>query len=726
MRYATCDTRHATRLAVLLLAFALLGLVYSATTPVFEAPDEVWHYNYIRYVAKGHGLPSLQDNEHGAYQEAAQPPLYYLIAALVTAPINDDDLPDLMWHNPGFGYQSPGTSNDNKNMLVHTGRESWPWHDFTLALHLARLVALGFGTLTVWGAWGLARQVFPGRPALALVAAGVVAFTPQFVFLSGVASNDSAAAALATLALWSILALRRQPDGRRAVLTGLLIGLAWLTKTSTLLLLPLAWLVYFLDICRTLRNPAHLRHGLILTGVTLLVGGWWYVRNAVLYGDALGLSAHVNTPWGRPQSVSLFTLVPELPKVYRSFWAAFGWGHIELPAWCYVVIGLFILVSLTGWLISIRRMGMNWGWLLLLVWCGIILAALLRWMMQVEAPHGRLLFPAIGAWGVLLGAGWMAWRRLGRVMAWAGLSFLGMLALLSPWVIIRPALWPPPRLTEAQVRARADARHMVYGDMIELVGYRLSQATARPGDVVSVTLCWQSLRPMSTDYSLFVHFLGKENLVVGGRETWPGLGRFPTRQWSPGQPFCDTLHVRVEPWAPAPAVYAVEVGWYDPLSQRRLELAEISLPIVGHLVVRGAPPPSPQHAVWYDLDGRIALVGYDAPTRVSSGQPFDLILHWQAQSAPLDDYTVFVHVRNETGQLVAQHDSRPCNDTYPTSAWARGEIVADPHTFRLPAGLYSFGIGMYHQPDLIRLPARGLDGPVPDNIIQLATIQVNP
>ena len=64
----------------------MLGLIYSIVTPIFEAPDEVWHFNFARHVALGRGLPSLRDNDSGAYQEVGQPPLYYLVAGLVIAP----------------------------------------------------------------------------------------------------------------------------------------------------------------------------------------------------------------------------------------------------------------------------------------------------------------------------------------------------------------------------------------------------------------------------------------------------------------------------------------------------------------------------------------------------------------------------------------------------------------------------------------------------------------
>ena len=37
--------------------FVLLGFVYTVITPIFEAGDELWHYPYVEWVARGNGLP---------------------------------------------------------------------------------------------------------------------------------------------------------------------------------------------------------------------------------------------------------------------------------------------------------------------------------------------------------------------------------------------------------------------------------------------------------------------------------------------------------------------------------------------------------------------------------------------------------------------------------------------------------------------------------------------
>ncbi|HET7375797.1 MAG TPA: hypothetical protein VFK30_03755, partial [Anaerolineae bacterium] len=72
-------------IGILLGIFVLLGLIYSITTPIFEAPDEPGHYQYVKYLAAGKGLP-IQSFERAKLivDEGHQPPLYYAMGAALT------------------------------------------------------------------------------------------------------------------------------------------------------------------------------------------------------------------------------------------------------------------------------------------------------------------------------------------------------------------------------------------------------------------------------------------------------------------------------------------------------------------------------------------------------------------------------------------------------------------------------------------------------------------
>ena len=719
----------------LIFVFLALGLIYTVTIPVFESPDEPWHFNYVRYVAQGHGLPSMRNNDSGAYQEVSQPPLYYLVAGWVTAPFQPDDLRGLALHNPGFGYHAPGTVNDNKNLMAHTEREAFPWSGAALAIHLARLVSLAFGALTALAAWGLAREVFPDSNLIPLATAALVALTPQFIFVSSVTSNDSSAAALSTATLWAIARMWRLGiTTRRAALTGLLVGLASLTKTSTILLGVFAVAAILIPSQglkalskQAVLNP-RLRDAGVLAIVALAVGGWWYGRNAILYGDPLGLSVHLDTPWARPAPIPLTAVLPDLPLVYRSFWGAFGWGNVEMSPIIYYALAGVLIASSVGWAAGwpkVRRVSCDLR-LVCFLWCGAVFASLLRWNQQVAAPHGRLLFPMLGAFAVLIVAGLARLPRPRIVLGIIVAGFL-LLSLAVPFVYIRPAyaqpaLFPPDQLDGRLPPASASVggRDLLYGNQARLIGFSLDRSSVSPGDWLNVTLCWVAVRPMTNNYTLFIHLLGRENLVVGARNTWPGLGRFPTSLWPVGRAFCDVTPVHVEAWTAVPELYDVEVGLYDAKTNDRLEAANESgepvvPPLVGRVRVAPAQPlrVSPQRAAQADF-GSAVLIGSDAPESARPGEAVPLRLYWRATSLLDQDYTVFVHLLDSSGKLLAQVDSQPRGGAYPTSAWAAGDVIPDDHTLNLPANLapgdYVIRVGLYLAPNGPRLPLKSSAG----------------
>jgi hypothetical protein len=778
----------------------LVGM-HSLATPLFEAPDEVWHYAYVRWVAEGHGLPAMDDDVSGANQEVAQPPLYYGVAALLSLPFPDDDLQTLFWHNPNFGHQASGTVPDNKNMLIHTAQERWPWRGASLAVRVARLTSLLFGGLTVVAAWGLGYETFTGRQG-ALVTAMLVAFHPQFVFISGVVSNDSAAAALSTMTLWlTARVLRRGLNQHRVALLGVFVGLAALTKTSVVLLWPLVGLGLCVAVWRRAfrghsdkpvtktRVPLGLSRRFVLdvlsvlllySGMVLFVGGWWYARNWIHYGDPLGITSHIDTPWGRSAPKSLLGLLPELPLLLRSFWAAYGWGHVLWPDWVYGVLWVGSLCALGYAVCRILRgfTHISWGQLkdvyhltyagwhvlstltiliLAMLWFVLILAALLRWMQQVAAPHGRLLFPTIGGWAVLLASGLIA-KPLGGPHARAPdgygirnvrqifLIFLFAVSALAPGARILATFAPPRLYKPAHVAETVNSSSLTYGDKARLLGATVKPVRVAPGDGVQVRACWEGLRPMSEAYTVFVHLIGPENMRVGERHTYPGLGRFPTSLWPVGHAFCDVYRLRVVSWAEGPMRYHVEMGLFDAQTGERLP-AETSTgtplgpPIVGVVDIVPAEEkiPSPSHPLSVTLGDRVMLRGYDVGRmdpplprlpQIKPGETLTVTLYWKALQAVDDDFIAFVHLWQPGATApLAQHDARPRQGWFPTFAWEAGDWILDVHPLTVPEtlapGHYPLWAGLYRADNGGRLPAVYAEGRYPYDLVPLDVLIVD-
>jgi hypothetical protein len=89
-------------------------------------------------------------------------------------------------------------------------------------------------------------------------------------------------------------------------------------------------------------------------------------------------------------------------------------------------------------------------------------------------------------------------------------------------------------------------------------------------------------------------------------------------------------------------------------------------------------------------EGELAYVSAARPVR--AGDVLGLTLYLQADSALPEDYLVAVRMRNAEGRAVASLEQAPCAGACPPPTWARGQVIADredmPLAPVLPAGKY--------------------------------------
>jgi hypothetical protein len=112
-----------------------------------------------------------------------------------------------------------------------------------------------------------------------------------------------------------------------------------------------------------------------------------------------------------------------------------------------------------------------------------------------------------------------------------------------------------------------------FGDRLALVEAQVDSPAARPGGQVQVSLTWQSLRPLSKDYTVFVQALGPDGRLYGQDDSWPVAGTFPTSQWRPGERVEDVHRFSLRPDAP-PGRYRVIAGWYLLATMERLPVQD--------------------------------------------------------------------------------------------------------------------------------------------------------
>ncbi|MFN2134599.1 MAG: ArnT family glycosyltransferase [Candidatus Promineifilaceae bacterium] len=99
------------------------------------------------------------------------------------------------------------------------------------------------------------------------------------------------------------------------------------------------------------------------------------------------------------------------------------------------------------------------------------------------------------------------------------------------------------------------------------------------------------------------------------------------------------------------------------------------------------------------------LIGYDV---LPSPASLRIVLTWQALRPIRRDYTVFIHLYDQLGELRAQRDSEPMDGNAPTSWWLPHEIITDTHVLPLGTDLhegnYALSLGLYYWQTGERLP----------------------
>lgn len=439
--------------------FLLLSLTSNLLFPAFEGPDEPSHFQYARLLAQGKGLPVQTDPRRSADTEGFGPPLYYLVPAAILRAIDphrgegirrigvldlnglarqvpDNRLPPRM--NPGWLEFGIGTEPD---LFIHPpGGPTAPGPE--RVVHWMRLFSTCCAMATLAALFLLAREVAPGRKELQLTTLALVAFNPQFIHLSAILNNDNLVIAIATATLLCAARLLRGAPltARQSLFLGVLFGAGMLAKPNMLFLaMPVGLVVWY----RSPSPGAGARHIAVAAATATLLSSWYYGRNAWLYGnlDFLGWKT-------RAAMHPFFVLRPEHrwefftgdfgPLLFTSYWGRFGWLTLPLPWWQYLAYGMLSAAALLS-LFPPAASGLRpepgmrpllWGTVIL------NLVSLLAFNMIFLAEQGRLLYPSLGAFALLMAIGMETFVPL-RVRQLLP-ALLLLLALYSQWGIIRP------------------------------------------------------------------------------------------------------------------------------------------------------------------------------------------------------------------------------------------------------------------------------------------------
>jgi len=770
---ATIPIGHYWAIVPIFIAFVALGAIYERATPIFEAYGEPWHYIYVRRLADGRGLPPLEIS-HDPWEQgqAHQPPLYYAVGALLTRGLDAAPADALYERNPyaRLGSRAGGAAASaealgNRNAVLHldgqvggVARPERARLGVASAIHRLRRFSILCSALTVLLTYWLALEVVPRRPSIAASAAALAAFNPQFAFISAAATSDALAILLVTLALY--LATRAVNGRGRPHLTmaalGLSVGLASLTMVvglASVLLIPCVGLAWArvrpeaggeseMQEDGASTGPGQEPHRqpligplLLALGLAVAISGWWYVRGAAQYGDVLGLRAMLEARSAGQESSWPKTVLLLLWEASESYWGLFGWDNIPASDTFYALVRIVSVFGAMGMLLALawifwRRgnltgLGLR-GALPVLSWVLLNAAWLIGWTALTGQAQGQLLFPAISGLSLLLSIGLTGWlpRRYFGLLGFGISTILLVLSLTIPSRYIAPAYERPKRIALEQVPAGIQDLNVSFGDSLFLLGYELGQDSVEVGEALRLRLYWLGRVVMDQDYALHLRVLGREGHLIGALDTYPGLGSYPTRLWLPGDVLCDDYVIPIAPDAEGPTAGTIWVGVSAGPGTEMLTALDAQGEDVGPsppiAQVRVAPAREvlyqPGNDLRVNLGRKAMLLGYDLfPSTPTAGDSWQITLYWEPLVRMSKDYTVFVHLIDAAGDLVAQMDEQPLEGEYPTHLWQLEEQIKDGHRLPLPddlpAGWYRLEVGLYLLDAGERLAVVGADPP---------------
>ena len=469
------------RLALTLYVIALINACcWALITPAFQGPDEVDHYAYTEsLVQRGTGPSPYPTSPLGRWSTAetlaldqidfatdhqvgdsrapwlaVQQRNYYSLVAQRAPPKND-----------GGGYTTSAVHGPLYYLALAPAYLLANGGSIFSQLTLMRFTSALIGALVVLFTFMLARELAPGRPWLAVLAALFVAYEPMYGFISGLVNNDVGVnAGAAALELLLIRMLRRGITIPWGALTGLVLAALPIIKGTGLSLYPVAGLVFVATIwrhhgrsqllawgalaCGALFVEVFSGHVLVLLQAPASAAGTGVISNNLGAASAAlhNIPDYLSYLW-QALLPRLSFMSPHFPVgpspffiifVQRGF-ANFGWYDVFFPHWVYHWIHDGIGVALVAAAIAVLRecAWLRRHWLEALAIVAMPVAVVAGFEAAYYTPgvrgaiaeFGRYAFPAIGPVAILVVGALHAFGR--RYMLPVGVALLAALIVLS-------------------------------------------------------------------------------------------------------------------------------------------------------------------------------------------------------------------------------------------------------------------------------------------------------
>ena len=213
--------------------------------------------------------------------------------------------------------------------------------------------------------------------------------------------------------------------------------------------------------------------------------------------------------------------------------------------------------------------------------------------------------------------------------------------------------------------------------------------------------------PDANGLDIFAHL---QTVNGQAQKNGPIAGNYPLGLWQPGEIVTDQRLFPL-PATTQPGKAYFEMGLYVPdgvQAGQRIDILDdagkpASTQITFGVVAIGDDPPQAELSdlqplgVWF-VD-RLELRGWRAALDPDNRQQLLVELGWQAHKRVATDYTLFVHLLDRNGAIIAQRDQPPGGVENPTTMWLPGETTRTRLTLDLPPALvldeHLLRVGLY-------------------------------
>lgn len=441
----TVKTRRFNRWLVLIgLAGLLRGLFWVAFTPVWYVVDEAHHYAYVENIATGEGLPVVGEDfvSEDVLRVAKESSTDHARSAPTQASLEDPSWGIVAEQYEGI--QSPAYY----LLMVPIYWASRPF-GVLASIYALRVATVVVSLLAVPAIAYLARELFPTRRAVWLAAPGALVAVEGFNSNLAALTNDALLVPVTMVTYISMVrAARLGFTPRRALVTGLLLGAALLTKMTAIpVIVVVAMGILLLPSGKRQGLMTRVGFGLGTAFAALALLSPWLIRNRIVYGSFSSTNMLLTAPLQPRVPATLKGLGSHAQQAVAGFWQsqayAFGTGRRYGVVIGGIVIALLILALVRSLIIRDSQQSR------ILVWLGSSFPLSFLTMVVViyllvdglGTVFGRHLYAALPTLVLLLAAGPVLLLGARRGIALLFLCLAGFLVLEYPTFVGYADTW---------------------------------------------------------------------------------------------------------------------------------------------------------------------------------------------------------------------------------------------------------------------------------------------